>query len=792
MEIAETVKPSKDYPKQVHKHSRQENKFSFESANAKLEVTVHTDRIIRFRFTPEIFSKDFSYALNPDFRSQADELNFHDNEVSYEIRTSELFVKILKENLQIKIEDLYGNVINEDKGGYHFEENKAFGGHYVYCSKKIQPYECFYGLGDKPCDLNLRGKRFLNWGTDTYGFAREQDPLYRNIPFYYGLHHGKGYGIFFDNTFETFFDFGKENSEVMSFWAQGGEINYYFIYGPELLSVAEQYVQLTGTPELPPLWALGYHQSKWSYYPEAKVWELAHNFRKKNIPCDVIHLDIDYMNGFRCFTWDHERFPDPAHMISELRKFGFKIIVIVDPGIKIDPEYFVYKEALEKGFFCKRPDGDLMKGKVWPGDCNFPDFTNPEVRKWWSELFEELVKKQGVKGIWNDMNEPAVFEIGTFPEDVRHNYEGQDVSHRRAHNVYGMQMARASYEGTKRYAFPDRPFILSRSGYCGVQRYAAIWTGDNRATWEHLWIANMQCQRLSVSGISFCGSDIGGFIGEPDGELFVRFIQMAIFHPFFRGHSSSDQGDKEPWAFGAAYEPLIKKAIELRYQLLSYIYTTFWQYVTQGTPMIRSLAFMDQRDSHTHMRMEEFGFGDKLLVCPISQQGATWRRMYLPHGSWVNFHTDKLHKGGHEIRVDAPLDIFPLFVKSGSVIPMRPVLQFTGEKHFEQLTLHVYFSMKRNHTVLYEDAGDGYDYKEGKCSVKKFSVFGNRKQMRVLQKTEGNFETDYKEYLMEIHCLPFRPKGFIIDGVDYKLPVRYMYRKLSFIAPKFFKKIEIY
>src|SRR6185295_11902120 len=191
------------------------------------------------------------------------------NEINYEIRTSELFVKILKENLQIEIEDLHGNVINEDKGGYHFEENKAFGGYYVYCSKKIQPYECFYGLGDKPCDLNLRGKRFLNWGTDTYGFAKEQDPLYRNIPFYYGLHNGLGYGIFFDNSFETFFDFGHENQEVSSFWAQGGEMNYYFIYGPELLSVSEQYVHLTGTPELPPVWSLGYHQSKWSYYPEA-------------------------------------------------------------------------------------------------------------------------------------------------------------------------------------------------------------------------------------------------------------------------------------------------------------------------------------------------------------------------------------------------------------------------------------------------------------------------------------------------------------------------------------------
>lgn len=789
MEISQ---PAKDYPKSIHKHTVSGNRFHFEAANAKLEVTILTDSIIRFRFTPDIFAKDFSYAVNPDFKEHVIKTDFHENEINNEIHTSKVRIKINKENLEIKVEDLDGHVINEDQGGYHFEENKGFGGYYVYNSKKIQQNECFFGLGDKPTDLNLRGKRFLNWGTDTYGFAKEQDPLYRNIPFYYGLHHDRAYGIFFDNTFQTFFDFGHENGEVMSFWAEGGEMNYYFIHGPELISVAEQYAMLTGVPELPPMWALGYQQSKWSYYPEEKVWELAHNFRSKNIPCDVIHLDIDYMDGFRCFTWDKERFPDPAHMISELKKFGFKIVTILDPGIKIDPDYFVYQEAFAKEYFCKRQDGDLMKGKVWPGECNFPDFTNPKVRAWWSALLEILVKEQGVKGIWNDMNEPAVFEIGTFPDDVRHDYDGLDVSHRRAHNVYGMQMARASYEGTKRYAHPHRPFVLTRSGFSGVQRYSSVWTGDNVASWEHLWIGNIQCQRLSISGISFCGTDIGGFIGEPDGELFVRYIQMAVFHPFFRGHSSSDQGDKEPWAFGSSYEPLIRKAIELRYCLLPYIYTTFQQHVTKGTPMIRPLSFLNQHDHHTHMRQEEFGFGDQFLICPIAEPASTGRRIYLPKGSWVNYWTDKIHKGGIEIWTSATLDIFPFYVKSGAVVPHYPVMQFVGEKKIDQLTLNVYYSLNRNQSVLYEDEGDGYNYKEGKYSIKKFTVFGNRRQMRIIQRREGNFETEYSEYNMEVHCLPFRPKGYSIDGIEHKLPARYKYRSFTFTAPKGFKKIEIY
>src|SRR5688572_4663046 len=612
MDVQTTQGSTKDFPGNIIQYHNKDNHYYFDAEKTRLEIKVVTDEIIRFRFNSEYFAKDFSYAITPELNENSVHVTVHENGDHYHLNTGSLKVHISKSHLRIRIEDLEGKVISEDENGYHWEPNPGFGGSYVYCSKHIQQSECFYGLGDKPCDLNLRGKRFLNWGTDTYGFAKEQDPLYRNIPFYYGLHDGKGYGIFFDNSFQSFFDFGHENPAVASFWAEGGEMSYYFIAGPELINVAERFTYLTGRPELPPLWALGYHQSKWSYYPESTVMEIAQQFRQRQIPCDVIHLDIDYMDGYRCFTWDQTRFPDPGKMIENLQDDGFETVVIIDPGIKIDPEYKVYAEALDRGYFCKRQDGDLMRGKVWPGECNFPDFTNPVVRSWWSDLIKPFTELK-IGGVWNDMNEPAVFEIGTFPDDVRHNYDGLDVSHRRGHNVYGMQMARSTYEGFKKHQPSKRPFVLTRSGFAGVQRYSAVWTGDNIASWEHLWIANMQCQRLSVSGVSFCGSDIGGFIGNPDGELFVRYIQMAVFHPFFRGHSSHDHGNKEPWAFGPSFEPLIRKAIELRYQLLPYIYTTFYQYVTHGTPMIRPLAFMAQHENETLLRMHEFGFGDQLL-----------------------------------------------------------------------------------------------------------------------------------------------------------------------------------
>jgi len=790
MELSTSVVQVKDFPGTVRNFYKEGDRFYFDADNTKLEVRVLTDEIIRFRFNSEYFAKDFSYAPDPAFQSTGYHADFSDNGDHYIITTAAVKVLVNKNNLTIKIENHKGDVICEDESGYHWEPNPGYGGNYVYCSKQIQGNECFYGLGDKACDLNLRGKRFLNWGTDTYGFAKEQDPLYRNIPFYFGLQEGIGYGIFFDNSFQTFFDFGHENPAVASFWAEGGEMSYYFIAGPELMSVAENFTLLTGRPELPPMWALGYHQSKWSYFPESKVWEIAYEFRTRKIPCDVIHLDIDYMDGFRCFTWDTERFPNPEKMVKELKeKAGFETVIILDPGIKIDPKYEVYTDALEKGHFCKRQDGDLMRGKVWPGDCNFPDFTNPAVRAWWSELVA-MFPKQEIGGIWNDMNEPAVFEIGTFPDDVRHNYDGLDVSHRRGHNVYGMQMARATYEGLKKHQPKKRPFVLTRSGFAGVQRFSAVWTGDNISSWEHLWIANVQCQRLSVSGISFCGTDIGGFIGVPDGELFVRYIQMAIFHPFFRGHSSNDHGNKEPWAFGPSFEPLIRKAIELRYMLLPYIYTTFYQYSTKGTPMIRPLAFIAQHEKETHLRMDEFGFGDQLLICPIKEPACFSRKMYLPAGHWYNYWTGKQVKGGHEITVEAPLDQFPLFVRAGAVIPHFPVIQNTKEE-VKEVTLHIYYSVSRHVSFYYADGNEGYDYTKGDYSLQKFTVFGNRRQMRIISENKGDFKADGVTYKIEIHGLPFVPKGYEVDNVAVSLSARQRSKSFSFTIPSGFKKIRI-
>jgi alpha-glucosidase len=761
------------FPTKIVSYEKNLDTLLFTTKNGVvLQITIQRDSVLRFRYTTTgIFENDFSYAITKYASKGYNFLEITEDADKYIITTSKLICYISKTDLRISLYDSKDNtLICEDELGFHWEESHEFGGNIVKMSKTAQEAEGYYGLGDKPVDNNLKGKRFENWVTDSYAFGKNTDPIYKAIPFYTALHHKKSYGIFFDNTFRSFFDFCHERRNITSFWAQGGEMNYYFIYGPDMTEVVANYTDLTGRPhELPALWTLGYHQCKWSYYPESKVKDVTRKFRDLKIPCDAIYLDIDYMEGFRCFTWNKEYFPDPKRMVKELADDGFKTIVIIDPGIKVDPDYFVYKEALENDYFCKRSDGPFMKGKVWPGECYFPDFTNPEVRDWWSGLFKELIEDIGVKGVWNDMNEPAVMDVPgkTFPNDVRHDYDGNHCSHRKAHNIYGMQMARATYKGLKKFAYPKRPFVITRAAYSGTQRYTSSWTGDNVASWEHLTIANLQAQRMCMSGFSFIGSDIGGFAEQPNGELYARWIQLGIFHPFCRTHSSGDHGDQEPWAFGENITDVVRKFIEIRYQLLPYLYTAFWRYAEEGIPILKSLVLFDQKDPHTHYRNDEFIFGEKILACPITEPNAKGRRMYFPIGEWYNFWTDEFIAGSQELWVDADLDSMPIFVKAGAMIPKYPIQQYVGEKEIEELKIDVYYKEGKENSQVFEDAHDGYDYIKGRYSLRNFSLTGRKDELIIQQYKSGKYTTSYETFKLQLHGLPFKISKVKIDKLEY-------------------------
>ncbi|MEM9919072.1 MAG: glycoside hydrolase family 31 protein [Bacteroidota bacterium] len=752
----------------------------------QLRLDVVSPTIFRLRYAPKgVFLADFSYAIDPTFSAENVRIQLEEKDDHYLVATDKLKCKVEKKNMLVHFLDPQDEVICEESEGFYGRSTILEGWTEISISKKNDKENHYFGLGDKSCRLNLQGKEFENWNTDSFAYGKDTDPLYRAIPFYYGLENGKGYGIFLDNTYKTLFDFGKEEPDTIKFSTEGGELNYYFIYGPELVDVSSQYHQLCGRPELPPMWAFGFHQCRWSYFPEERVMEVAEEFRKRQIPCDAIYLDIDYMDGYRCFTWNHNYFPRPKKMIRALKEKGFQTVVMIDPGIKIDPEYEVYKDGLEKDVFCRRSNGEMMNGPVWPPDCAWPDFTDPAVRNWWGPLYKELYVDQDISGFWNDMNEPAVFGVlhKTFPDQVNHFCDGYPGDHRKAHNIYGMNMSQATYDGLKKLKPTTRPFVLTRATYAGGQRYAAVWTGDNIASWEHLKIANRQCQRLSISGFSFVGTDIGGFFGSPDGELMVRWLQMGIFHPFYRVHSignntdgstSTDEEavakemadnrlDQEPWVYGAEYTDMARVAIEWRYRLLPYIYTAFRQHLIDGVPILQPLSMYDQHDPMCLSRENEFIFGGQLLVAPIIEEGRRRQKAYLPAGKWYHFSSSKAYKGQRKAKVEAPLDDIPVFVKAGTILPLYPVRQNTQEA-VEQLQLFIYFEEGNFRSQLYEDAGDGYDYLKKQYSLQVFDLHGQGDSLNIRRSREGKFKQSYSTIRLTFIGLPFKLNSCQVDG----------------------------
>ncbi|HHW56254.1 MAG TPA: DUF4968 domain-containing protein, partial [Clostridia bacterium] len=426
------------------------------------------------------------------------------------IETNSLKIKVRKSDISISFLDKNGDMINEDyEGGVKFNDTD------IRCYKKLRE-DHFYGFGEKAGYLDKKGEKLEMWNTDEFMTHNQTTKLlYESYPFFIGMNDCHTYGIFLDNSFRSFFNMGEESQDYYYFGAYGGQMNYYFIYGKDIKEVVENYTYLTGRINLPPLWVLGNQQSRYSYTPQERVLEVAKTFREKDIPCDVIYLDIDYMEGYRVFTWNKETFKDYEGMLKQLKQMGFKVVTIVDPGVKRDYDYHVYREGIENDYFVKDKYGITYVGKVWPGEACFPDFLKERVRHWWGEKIINFVK-DGIDGIWNDMNEPAVFETPTktMPEDNIHVLDGEKILHKEAHNVYANYMAMATRDGFLRIRPNERPFVLTRAAFSGIQKYAAIWTGDNRSLYEHLLMMMPMIMNIGLSGQPFAGADVGGFEGD--------------------------------------------------------------------------------------------------------------------------------------------------------------------------------------------------------------------------------------------------------------------------------------
>lgn len=717
-------------------HQWEQNKIWIETPEKRvLTIEIIADDIIRIYEGEK--QKRPSYAINPEVLSEAERVyrvngdnNFicvkcieeHDNQTEALLIQTRLLSLHVYEDLTIDIYWADGTLLCADYRGKRLEkeslserelEQMIQEGHAVHGSsgnlasevvKELTPDTVFYGLGDKTGYLNKRGYDYEMWNSDNPDPQLEIPAfraMYKSIPFLIAHMKNGTYGIFYDNPNHTYWDLGYEDEGYYCFGAQEGMLDYYILGGRTIAKVIGQYTHLTGKAPLPQLWTLGYQQSRWSYMDEEEVIGLANQFRKHEIPCDAIHLDIDYMEDFKVFTWNPDTFSNPKELTEKLAGQGIKVVTIIDPGTKVEKGYDVYDTGMKKGYFAKSADGNVYENVVWPGDSVYPDFANPKVREWWGDLQKRMVDT-GVRGIWNDMNEPASFR-GPLPDDVQFSDEYGLLSHKEVHNVYGHLMAEATYEGLKKHD-KRRPFVITRACYSGSQKYATAWTGDNHSIWAHLQMSIPQLCNLGMSGMPFVGTDVGGFGSNTTPELLARWVQVGCFSPLFRNHSAKYTRRQEPWLFGQEILDIYRKFVNLRYHLLPYYYDLFWEHTRNGLPVMRPLVMTYEDDDNVYECNDEFMIGTQILVAPIVCQGARSRSVYLPKGRWVSYFDGQWYEGGQHVIVDAPLDTCPVFIKDKSVIPVYPYgqLHSVEDAPKDVLYLRVWDSGNSEHEVVYE------------------------------------------------------------------------------------------
>lgn len=666
-----------------------------------------------------------------------------------QISGKQLTVKVDKENFSLTILRQDGSTIlapTKEAPFYQFQNN-----HFIV-NRESKPNDHIYGLGEKTGHLDRHGRTLTLWNKDVLApdpdkhiadlikesekspLDTDFDPYYMSIPFYYKMdcHTLAASGHFIDNPYKgTFtFDNNKNHSHISTMF-NGGQYCEYFFAGPQIKDILADYTELTGRIERPPLWALGYHQCRWKKYSHEDLIKLAEKQRKSKVPCDVLWLDIDYMNEYRVFTWNDELFPTRAKLFEKLKEMGFRVITIVDPGVKFEPGYKIFDEAREKDLLCKCENGQIYIGQVWPGKTAFPDFTKSECREWWGDKNADLIK-QGIAGIWNDMNEPSTGKVGH--SDMR--FAGEDngnYPHERYHNEYALLMAESTVQGMRRAEPNLRTFVLSRGGSAGIQRYAANWMGDNASRWDHLQMSLPMAMGLGLSGQPFVGADIGGFVHPTHSELFIRWMQCGALTPFCRNHND-DAVDQYVWTFGEGVRKICEKFIKLRYRLLPYIYTQFVKSSQTGCPIQRPLVYDYQEDPACRQIDDQYLFGEDILVAPVITQGATSRQVYLPKGEWFFPDNEKFYDGEQWISIEAPIDTLPWFIRSGSVIPiLKNAPESTMNIDFSKLQLlcPVPSNAGKFTSLLIEDDGLSFEFEKGNERVSEFTVESSKSKVTI-------------------------------------------------------------
>ena len=752
--------------------------FHFENGE-NLGVKLISETMLKFHYTGkgktvnEKFNNTASYAVvneGPFFKGK---LNIEESAGAYEFYTARLRVRINKNPFQLQIFDKYQKLILEDYPSMALVKNGADLGSY----KTLRKDEQFFGLGEKAGSLNRRGKSYTMWNSDKPCYGIEEDPLYKSIPFFFSSYK---YGIFFDNTYKTKFHFGSQSEDYFSFETPGGDFTWYFFHGTDYKNIIEQYITLTGKPILPPKWAFGFAQSRGMYTYEKQALEIAAEFRKRQIPCDIIYQDIGWVEGLQNFEWRKDRYENPAAMLKSLNEQGFKVIVSQDPVVSQATKE-QWKEADSLGYFAK----DIRTAKSydmpwpWGGNCGVVDFTNPAVADWWGNLQQKPVN-DGVSGFWTDMGEPAWSNESDIDRLNMQHYAGM---HDEIHNVYGLVWDKVVTEQFEKHNPGKRVFQMTRAAFAGLQRYSFGWSGDSGNGDNVLegWgqFANQVAVGLSagLGGIPFWTTDISGYCGditnhEAMAELYVRWMQFGIFNPLSRAHHEGDNA-VEPWMFGEEAEQLSKTAIELKYRLFPYIYTYAKEAREKGLPIMRPLFMEYPNDVKALEIDDQFMFGEEILVAPVLRKGASQRRIYLPEGEWIDFNNpENLYEGGDFITYPVNLETIPIFIKKASIIPMMPVMQYIHERKDFPITLYIVPPAERQSAEfnLYEDDGVSNEYKNEVYSNTNYQTKTTRGEIEVKinpAENKGYQHSGKRGYYIQMN-LNKKPAGVFLNNKKLK------------------------
>jgi len=724
----------------------------------------------RVRHTREtVFPEIFSYALADNNLSTA-RVDVRDETTLLTLTANEDVLVVQKNPFRLTFQDRSGSVWFKESFGSGFQ-----GGKIVHVLARPET-EHYFGLGEKATEFNRTGKTFTQWNTDVPSYKFNDDPLNKTFPFYYGVRDGKTWGIFYDNSWRSEIDLGGQLKTHLGYYADGGELRFYLFSGPTMAKVIEKYTKLTGRSTLPPLWALGFQVISDGTVTEPDVYNIANAYRSRNVPLDAIHLNRSSTANFQVFTWDGLRFPNAQAMVDEMGKRGINIVQTIDPGIKDDAFFDIRNEGVTQSAYLKYPDGSFYVGDTWAGSSLFPDFSNPTARTWWGTLFQRSLN-EGISGYSLSMNEPTTFGGNALPDLVEYQFEGKGAGHIEMHNVYGMLMAKAAYEGLNRLRPASRPFITTRAAYSGVQRYASVWTGDNSARWDDVYLGLPMVMGLGMAGVPGAGFIIGGVTGSPDAEMYTRSLQLGSLMPLAQSVTSIESDASDPWVFGERYERINREFIRMRYRLMPAIYTAYWQHTKTGSPVIRPLLWNWPTDHNVLQIDDQFMLGDHVMVAPVLKQGVNERSVYLPEGLWYKFHSREKIQGGRRIIESAPsqptfssstddspaLRSMPMYARAGAIVAEQEYMDYAGQKPVKEMLLQI-FAGGNQTSYLYEDDGSSTDYRQSQFRALTFTTEAYPGGFKIKATQEGNYADAAIRFSYMIHGLDRKPDRITVNG----------------------------